>query len=84
MSKPPSQSSRQGLSAFDRAVLDVVDSIPPGRVMSYGGIAEYLGHGSARLVARVMSTRCPPDVPWHRVIRSDGTRFAGSHDAGRA
>jgi methylated-DNA-protein-cysteine methyltransferase related protein len=68
-----SRSTRQGLSAFDRAVLDLVDTIPPGRVMSYGGIAECLGQGSPRLAARVMSTRCAPDTPWHRVLRADGT-----------
>ena len=28
---------------FVSHVLDVVDSIPPGRVMSYGDIAEYVG-----------------------------------------
>ncbi len=31
------------LDDFASRVLDVVDSIPPGRVMSYGDIAEYLG-----------------------------------------
>ena len=40
---------------FASSVLDVVDSIPPGRVMSYGDIAEYLGHGPGpRQVGRVM------------------------------
>ncbi len=33
----------QPLDDFASRVLDVVDSIPPGRVMSYGDIAEYLG-----------------------------------------
>ena len=33
------------LDDFASRVLDVVDSIPPGRVMSYGDIAEYLGAG---------------------------------------
>ena len=31
------------LDDFSSRVLDVVDSIPAGRVMSYGDIAEYLG-----------------------------------------
>ena len=37
---------------FASSVLDVVDSIPPGRVMSYGDIAEYLAAATpeARLV----------------------------------
>ena len=36
-------------------VLDVVDAIPPGQVMSYGDIAEYLGVGGPRQVGRVLS-----------------------------
>ena len=33
------------LSDFASRVLDVAEAIPPGRVMSYGDIAEYLGEG---------------------------------------
>jgi alkylated DNA nucleotide flippase Atl1 len=61
-------------------VLDVVDSIPPGRVMSYGDIAEYLGSGPGpRQVGRVMSTYGGA-VAWWRVIHSDGTPAPG-HDS---
>ena len=58
---------------FARLVLDVVDTIPAGRVMSYGDIAEYLDQGSPRLVARVMSTYGGEEVAWWRVLRADGT-----------
>ena len=37
---------------FASHVLDVVDSIPPGRVMSYGDIAEYLAEGTPLRSAR--------------------------------
>ncbi|HEX5512473.1 MAG TPA: MGMT family protein, partial [Actinomycetales bacterium] len=37
---------------FSEAVLDVVARIPPGRVLSYGDVAELLGHGGPRLVGR--------------------------------
>ncbi len=40
--------------------------------MSYGDIAEYLGEGGPRQVAKVMSTY-GSEVPWHRVLRSNGT-----------
>lgn len=53
-------------------VLDVVDRIPPGRVMTYGLIAEYLEAGGPRQVAAVMS-RVGGAVPWWRVVRADGT-----------
>lgn len=69
----PARSPRQGLTLFERQVLTVADSIPPGHVMSYGDIAEYLGDGTARMVARVMSTKSDPETPWQRVIKSDGT-----------
>ena len=57
---------------FDEQVLDVVAQIPPGKVMSYGDIAEYVGHGGPRHVGAVMS-RSSGDLPWWRVIHADGT-----------
>jgi O-6-methylguanine DNA methyltransferase len=60
------------VTPFARAVLDVVDRIPVGRVMSYGDVAEMVGAGSGRAVGTVMS-RYGAEVPWHRVLRSDGS-----------
>jgi alkylated DNA nucleotide flippase Atl1 len=60
-------------------VLDVVDAIPPGQVMSYGDIAEYLGAGGPRQVGQVLS-RYGGGAPWWRVIHADGTPPPG-HDA---
>ena len=62
---------------FDELVLDVVARIPPGKVMSYGDIAEYLGVGGPRQVGAVMS-RSGGEVPWWRVLR----RHAGSRARG--
>jgi alkylated DNA nucleotide flippase Atl1 len=56
---------------FAEAVLEVVEAIPPGRVMSYGDIAELLERGGPRQVGRVMAL-WGGAVPWWRVIRSDG------------
>jgi alkylated DNA nucleotide flippase Atl1 len=65
---------------FSSQVLDVVDSIPPGRVMSYGDIAAYLAAGPGpRQVGKVMSVYGGA-VPWWRVIHSDGTPAPG-HDS---
>jgi alkylated DNA nucleotide flippase Atl1 len=63
---------------FDERVLAVVEAIPPGRVMSYGDIAEYVGSGGPRLVGRVMS-EYGGGVPWWRVIHTDGSA-PPSHD----
>jgi alkylated DNA nucleotide flippase Atl1 len=57
-------------------VLDVVDTIPPGQVMSYGDIAEYLGVGGPRQVGRVLA-RYGGGAPWWRVIHADGTPAPG-------
>jgi len=59
-------------------VLDVVESIPAGRVMSYGDIADYLGQGGPRQVGKVLSTYGGA-VPWWRVIHADGSPAPG-HD----
>ena len=64
------------LDGFASRVLDVVDAIPPGRVMSYGDIAEYLGEGGPRQVGRVMAV-WGGGVAWWRVIHSDGTPAPG-------
>jgi alkylated DNA nucleotide flippase Atl1 len=63
---------------FARAVLDVVDRIPRGKVMAYGDVAEYLGIGSPRTVGMVMA-RHGGEVPWHRVVMADG-RPAPGHE----
>ena len=64
------------LTEFADRVLDVVDAIPPGRVMSYGDIAEYLGQGGPRQVGRVMSL-WGGGVAWWRVIHADGSFLTG-------
>jgi TDG/mug DNA glycosylase family protein len=53
-------------------VLDLVETIPPGRVMSYGDVAEMLGDGGPRQVGAVMSAY-GGGVPWWRVLRADGS-----------
>ncbi|MCO5971963.1 MGMT family protein [Actinoallomurus soli] len=57
---------------FAERVLDVVERIPPGRVMAYGDVAEFLGEGGPRQVGRVMAL-WGGGVPWWRVIRADGS-----------
>ncbi|MGI8721446.1 MAG: MGMT family protein [Geodermatophilaceae bacterium] len=56
---------------FAEAVYDVVDTVPVGRVVTYGDIAEFLGQGGPRRVARAMAMG-QGAVAWHRVIRSNG------------
>lgn len=57
------------------AVLDVVAQIPPGRVMTYGTIAEVVAdrlvRGGPRQVGQVLS-RAGAGVPWWRVVDASG------------
>lgn len=63
---------------YAEAVLDLVEQIPPGRVMAYGDVARALADGGPRQVGRVMS-HWGGGVPWHRVVRADG-RPAQGHE----
>ena len=76
---PESSDPPEPVESFDERVLRVVELIPPGRVMSYGDVAEYLGEGGPRQVGQVMS-RGTRDLPWWRVIRADGSPPPG-HEA---
>jgi alkylated DNA nucleotide flippase Atl1 len=86
---------RPTLSAVERydpdeyveAVLRLVERIPPGRVMAYGAIAEWLfdefGRGSARRVGTIMA-QYGATVPWHRVVSGGGRLPPGHETAARA
>lgn len=56
---------------FGSRVLGVVDSIPPGRVMTYGEVAAAVGSNAPRAVGQVMAYG-GSDTPWWRVIRASG------------
>lgn len=50
----------------------MVRAIPWGQVRSYGEVAEEAGLPSARLVGRILAED-GHDLPWHRVVRADGS-----------
>ena len=57
------------------AIYQVISQIPHGRVASYGDVAKMAGlPGYARYVGYLLKS-VPTDtsLPWHRVVRSDGT-----------
>jgi len=57
-------------------VLQCVESVPRGRVTTYGAVSEVVGAvaggGGPRLVGSVMAGHGAP-VPWWRVVRADGS-----------
>ena len=60
------------LTSADK-ILAAIRAIPAGQVAGYGHVARRAGlPGRARLVARVLRDQGDPDLPWHRVLRSDG------------
>jgi alkylated DNA nucleotide flippase Atl1 len=52
-----------------RQVLDRIRAIPEGFVRAYGDISP----GAPRFTGTVLSRGHPDDVPWHRVVRADGS-----------
>ena len=54
-------------------VLRRVRSVPEGRVTTYGDLSP----GAPRFAGTVLSECDEPDVPWHRVVRSDGSLAKG-------
>lgn len=51
-----------------------IDSIPKGRVSTYGRIAEEAGipRGARQVAAALRNLPRGRDIPWHRVISSSG------------
>lgn len=64
-------------------MLDVAEAIPPGTVMSYGDVADYLGEGGPRQVGRVMAL-WGGGVAWWRVVHANGSLLAGHERAALA
>lgn len=53
----------------------MVRRIPPGKVTTYGRIAELVGGCTARVVGYAMAALkrgTAPDVPWQRVVNAKG------------
>ena len=56
------------------AIIAAIRAMPKGEVAGYGEIARRAGlPGRARLVARVLSNNEDKHLPWHRIVRSDGS-----------
>ncbi len=59
--------------SFTERVRAVVRKIPRGKTMTYAAVASKVGApGASRAVGTIMARNFDPDIPCHRVIRSDG------------
>ena len=65
--------------SFFESVYQVIAQIPYAKVASYGQIACLLGNPQqARTVGWALK-RCPDGLPWHRVVKADGSLAAGEY-----
>lgn len=71
------------MTPFTKEVIEIIKSIPPGKVMTYGQVAEWAGSPKgARQVVRILHSMSKNhDLPWHRVINSKG-EISLPHDGG--
>ncbi len=78
--EPVERSNDPGIGnspGYNERVFKLVRRIPPGRVMTYGQLAELLGAGyTARTVGFAMHA-AGESVPWHRVINAQGACSTG-------
>jgi methylated-DNA-protein-cysteine methyltransferase-like protein len=56
------------------AVLARVRAIPPGFVRTYGDVSP----GAPRFAGTVLHATDEPGLPWHRVVRADGSLAKGA------
>jgi alkylated DNA nucleotide flippase Atl1 len=55
-------------------VLARIRDTPPGFVRAYGDVSP----GAPRFAGAVLSACEDPDVPWHRIVRADGSLAKGA------
>ena len=61
------------MSAREQAVLRRIRATPPGFVRAYGDVSP----GAPRFAGAVLSVCDDPTVPWHRIVRADGSLAKG-------
>jgi methylated-DNA-protein-cysteine methyltransferase-like protein len=61
------------LTELERALIAAVAALQEGQVVSYGWVAAEAGYaGRARAVGAALQAVAGDDVPWWRVVRTDG------------
>jgi alkylated DNA nucleotide flippase Atl1 len=66
MAEPPASRAER--------VLARIRATPPGFVRAYGDVSP----GAPRFAGAVLSECHDPTVPWHRIVRADGSLAKGS------
>jgi len=77
---PADEDATDSEGSFFERVWGVVAQIPPGRVTTYGDIAEHLGRrGAARTVGWALNEAAGTDLPCHRVVNRYGALTGRRH-----
>ncbi len=66
------------MSALTEQILRRARAIPPGFVAGYGDLCPRAPRAAGQALARCDD----PDVPWHRVVRADGSLAKGARQRG--
>ena len=62
------------MTKFQKQVYEIVKKIPKGKVMTYKEVAKAVNRPRAcRAIGNVLNKNTDPQMPCHRVIRSDGS-----------
>lgn len=67
------EASRRGISPRELQILTVIRSTPPGFVRTYGDCSP----GAPRLTGALLAGCTDETVPWHRIVRADGSLAKG-------
>jgi len=78
---PEDEKRLERLSEYQQAVLRILAEVPEGKVTTYGDLAKELARrdsrwspNASRAVGTTMKNNpCAPQIPCHRVIKSDGS-----------
>ncbi len=71
------------MQPFTERVVQIIRSIPPGKIMTYGQIAASAGSPrAARQVVRILhAMSTTQQLPWHRVVNKHGEIALGDPDS---
>jgi len=69
----PARQDATSSEARARAILERVRAVPEGFVRTYGDISP----GAPRLAGTVLAGCRDASVPWHRIVRADGSLAQG-------
>ena len=89
---PNDEEKLSKLSSYQEAILRLLTEVPRGKVTTYGDLAKELARrdprwspNASRAVGTAMKNNpCAPQIPCHRVIKSDGNigNFRGGAEGG--